>query len=241
MGSDADRLRIERLIQRQIREWDLRRRLAEEGGEAARREIAHLPEGPWVAIAKQLGSDARRIAKALGGKLGWQLFDKEIVETIALETHTRERILSRLDEKAVGRFDDLLSELVVPNHLDQLTFLREMGKVIWALARQGHVILLGRGANWFLDPRYGLRVRVVAPFDTRVARVSERERIGPKEAASRVRETDASRAAFIRQVYHRDIDDPLGYDLVLNTEALDIETAAETVHGTLRRKLGAVV
>ncbi len=241
MGSDSERLRIERLIQRQIQQWDLRRRLAEEGGEAARREIAHLPEGPWISFAKQLGSGAGRIAQILGGKLGWQIFDKEIVEAIALETHTRERILSRLDEKAVGRFDDLLSQLVVPDHLDQITFLQEMGKVIWALARQGHVILLGRGANWFLDARYGLRVRAVAPCETRAKRVAEREGIGRQEAERRVRETDAARAAFIRQVYHRDIDDPLGYDLVLDTGALDVEAAAETVHSTLRRKLGATV
>jgi hypothetical protein len=241
VSANSDRLKIERLIHRQIQQWDLRRKLAEEGGELARREIAHLPEGPWVSIAKQVGSDAGRIAEVLGGKLGWQIYDKEIVEEMARETHHRERILSRLDERAVGRFDDLLSQLVVPDHVDQITFLKEMGKVIWALARQGHVILLGRGANWFLDARYGLRVRAVAPFEIRARRVAEREKIGIREAERKVREADASRAAFIRQVYHRDIDDPLGYDLVLNTEHLTIEAAAETVHGTLRRKLGATI
>jgi hypothetical protein len=241
MGSDSERLRIERLVQRQIQQWDLRRRLAEEGGEAARREIAHLPEGPWISFAKQLGSGAGGIAQVLGGQLGWQIFDKQIVEAIALETHTRERILSRLDEKSVGRFDDLLSQLVVPDHVDQITYLKEMGKVIWALARQGHVIFLGRGANWFLDSRYGLRVRTVAPFEARARRVAEREGIDIGEAERKVRDADASRAAFIRQVYRRDIDDPLGYDLVLNTESLGIEAAAETVHATMRRKLGAAI
>jgi len=228
---------IEQLIHRQMQEWDLKRRLAEEGAKAGPREFAHLPEGPWISFSKQLGSDAIRMARFLGDKLDWQIFDKEIVEAIARETHTRHQVLSRIDEKVVGRFEDLLNSLLVPEHLDHLTYLREMGKVIWALARQGRVILLGRGANWFLDSRYGLRVRTVAPFETRAQRIAERDGLALKDAERKVRATDAARAAFIRQVYHRDIDDPLGYDLVVNTELLGVEPAAEAVHTALRSKL----
>jgi hypothetical protein len=237
MKTDTDHLRIERLIQRQIHESDLRRRLADEGSESARRGFAHLPEGPWISFSKQLGSDANRIAEILGKKLGWQIYDKEIVEAIARETHSRDRLLSRLDEKAVGRFEELLNVLLVPDHLDQLTYLKEMGKVIWALARHGNVILLGRGANWFLDSRYGLRIRAIASFDTRTRRVAERDGIGAKEAERKVRAADAGRAAFIRQVYHRDIDDPLGYDLVVNTNLLGATSAAEAVHAALLTKV----
>lgn len=231
---------IEQLIHRQIQEWDLKRRLAEEGAKTGPHEIPHLPEGPWISFSKQLGSDAIRIARILGEKLGWQIYDKEIVEAIARGTHTRQQVLSRLDEKVVGRFEDLLNNLLVPEHLDHLTYLREMGKVIWALARQGRVILLGRGANWFLDSRYGIRVRTVASFETRAKRIAERDGLAPRDAERKVRATDAARAAFIRQVYHRDIDDPLGYDLVVNTEVLGVEPAAEAVYSALRIKLRGI-
>ena len=37
-------------------------------------------------------------------------------------------------------------------------------------------------ANWFLDSRYGLRIRAIASFDTRTGRIASREGIGVKEA-----------------------------------------------------------
>ncbi len=237
MGNELDHRRIEHLIQRQINEWDLKRRLASQGSEAERREFAHLPEGPWISFSKQLGSDARRIAEILGTKLGWQIYDKEIVEAIARETHSRDQLLSRLDEKAVSRFEELLNVLLVPDHIDQLTYLKEMGKVIWALARHGSVILLGRGANWFLDSRYGLRIRAIASFENRAKRIAERDGLGARQAERKVRAADAGRAAFIRQVYHRDIDDPLGYDLVVNTDLLGPECAAEAIYSALVAKV----
>lgn len=238
MSGSRQTPRVDQMIDRQVKEWDIRRKLSEPGGEAVRGVLAQLAEGPWVSFSKQLGADATTIARALRDQLGWQIYDKEIVEAIAKETHVRERILSRLDEHAIGRFNDLLTQLLVPDHPGQITYLLEMGRVIWALARQGHVILLGRGANWFLDSHYGLRVRAIAPTELRIRRIAEREKIGLKEAERKVRAADASRAAFIRQVYHRDIDDPLGYDLVVNTGTLDPAAAAAAVFAALKQKLG---
>jgi cytidylate kinase len=85
-----------------------------------------------------------------------------------------------------------------------------------------------------------LRVRAVAPFEIRARRIAAREGIALKDAERKVRAADASRAAFIRKVYHRDIDDPLGYDLMVNTEALGAEHAAEAVHAALVNKLGGI-
>ena len=62
--------RIESLIDRQIRLWEVRRRLAEEGGEVAKRELVHLRFGPWLTVSRQVGAGgtalAERIAHAAG-------------------------------------------------------------------------------------------------------------------------------------------------------------------------------
>ncbi len=225
------------LIDKQIRQWELRRRLAEYGGEMARRELAHLSEGPWVTISKQLGCRGTVLAKRLAERLGWQIFDKEILEAISRETHTRDRILSALDEHAVGAFKEYVAHLIVPDHLAQAAFVHEMVKVIWALGRHGRAIVLGRGANWVLDPRFGLRVRAVASLESRIARLTEIEKLDRAAAERRIREDDAAKAAFVRKFYNRDIEDPLGYDLVLNMDAMDISVAADIALAALRHKL----
>jgi cytidylate kinase len=229
---------VEQLIERQMKMWEVRRQLAEEGGPAARQALVHLSEGPWITVSRQYGSNGTELAGILSERLGWQTFDREILQTIAEETRTRERILSRLDGQAVGMFTDYIAHLLVPDSTGQATYLREVSRVVWALARQGKAIVLGRGANWFLDPRFGLRLRTVAPMENRIARISAREGIEPAAAEKRVREADEQKQRFIRQAYGREIGDPAGYDLVLNLGTLGMEIAAETTLMALRRKLG---
>jgi hypothetical protein len=49
---------------------------------------------------------------------------------------------------------------------------------------------------------------------------------------------DRQQARFVRQVFGRAIDDPCGYDLVLNVAALGPESAVGTICDALRHKLG---
>ena len=62
------------------------------------------------------------------------------------------------------------------------------------LAKQGNAIIVGRGANFFLDPTYGLRVRLVAPLEKRVARVSAAEGRSSGSARSEIEQNDAQQA-----------------------------------------------
>jgi cytidylate kinase len=230
---------IESIIERQAKFWEVRQRIAEEGGDAARRALAHLSEGPWITISKQWGSGAEVIASKLADELHWQSFDKEILAVIAEHTHSREVILSRLDEQAIGSVNDYLSQMVVPNDPGQAAYLQQMVRVVWGLAKQGNAIIVGRGANFFLNPQFGLRVRMMAPLEQRVARVAKKEALNEQDARSLVQQHDAEQAAFIRQVFACDINDPMGFDLVINMGGIDTETAVHTILASLRQKLQA--
>ena len=99
-------------------------------------------------------------------------------------------------------------------------------------------MIVGRGANWFLDPSFGLRVRVVAEFERRVAWVAEHLELSESEARARTLEQDNQRRSFIRKYFGRDIDDPLGYDLVVNLGDIGVDNAIQLVLQALRLKLG---
>jgi cytidylate kinase len=112
-----------------------------------------------------------------------------------------------------------------------------MMRVVWAIGRQGHAIMLGRGANWLLDPRYGVRVRAIAPVEKRVEWLTRTESITADDAVRRVEADNADRARYMRQVYKRDIDNPLGYDLVVNLGTIGLDAAVELVVAGLSPKL----
>ena len=125
----------------------------------------------------------RRAGPRPGRELDWQVFDREIVAAIAAQRQMREAVLSRLDERAIGAFNDYIAQMLVPDDPGQLAYLRELVRVIWGLARQGNAIILGRGANWFLNARFGLRLRAIASLEVRVERVAREEGIALAEAA----------------------------------------------------------
>lgn len=230
---------IEKIIEKQARFWEVRERIAEEGGEAAQRALAHLAEGPWISISKQWGSGSRELARKLADELHWQWFDKQILTAIADHTNSCEQVLYRLDEQAIGSINDYLAQMVVSEDHGQATYLHQMVRVVMGLAKQGNAIIVGRGANFFLDPRYGLRVRLVAPLEKRVARLAAAEGRSPNSARSEIEQNDAQQAAFIRQVFEREIDDPLGFDLVVNTGDLDEDACLRAILAALRQKLQA--
>ena len=230
---------IEQIIEKQARFWEMRERIADEGGEAAQRALAHLAEGPWISISKQLGAGSRELARKLAHDLHWQCFDKEILTAISQHTNSCEQILARLDEHAIGSINDYVAQMLVSEDPGQATYLRQMVRVVMGLAKQGNAIIIGRGANFFLDPRFGLRVRLVAPLEQRVERVADTEGRSRGAARSQVEQDDAQQAAFIRQVFGRNIDDPLGFDLVLNMGGVDEDSARRGILAALRQKLQA--
>ncbi len=228
---------IESIIDRQFKLWGLREHLAEEGGALARRELAHLSQGPWITVSKQLGSGGVAIARKAAAELGWQAFDKEILEEIARHTHTRRRLVAEMDEKVIGGLREYIEHLIVPQAVTRGAYLSELTEVVLALAHKGRVILVGRGANWLLDARFGLRVRVFAPLEVRVRQLMADERVDRDEAESRIRRTDDDNRAFIAKVFDKDIDDPAGYDLVINRAEMGEDAAAATVVSAVRAKL----
>jgi cytidylate kinase len=232
----AKRSDIEQILDRQVRSWEVRRRLSGEGGEAAREALAHLTDGPWLTVSRQLGARGTELAQNIARELDWQVYDKEILKAIAEDDPSRERILSRLDQTAIKPFQELLARLLVIE-TSQVVFVRELNQVVWGLAKQGQAIILGRGANWFLDPQFGLRVRTVAPLEARVERVAGRDGTSTDTARKKIRDHEEQRRKYIEQYYGRSIDDPVGYDLIVNVSELSLQTATEVVLTALRRKL----
>jgi cytidylate kinase len=194
-------------------------------------------EGPWIAISRQLGSGGSELAGRVAEALGWKSYDREILTAIAERTQSDEYLLSRLDEQGVAEFHEYLAPLIVPEDPGQAKYLAEMARIIVQIARLGRVVLVGRGAHWILTPDCGLRVRSVGSRDARAAIVAGAEGIPLDEARKKVEENDLSQRKFIRKAFNREIDDPAGYDLILNPLDLGLPAAVETVLAAARAKL----
>lgn len=129
-------------------------------------------------------------------------------------------------EVAVAR----LESGVPPEYVPRLDYLELLTTIILDQAAQGQAMIVGRGGQMILRERADvLHVQVVARFETRVYNIIKREDVKWREAAHRVRRADEQRAGYLRRFYNVDWLDPSLYDLVICTDKISEEAAADLI------------
>ena len=75
---------------------------------------------------------------------------------------------------------------------------------------------------------------MISPLEERIKNVAEAFGTSVDEAKKRVLRRQSRRTAFIRQAYNEDIDNPINYDMVVNTANMSVACAAEAVIAAVR-------
>jgi cytidylate kinase len=113
--------------------------------------------------------------------------------------------------------------------------VKMVGRVIRGLAREGNVLIVGRGGQILLKNQPGtLHVQVVAPLACRVRAVMERSKLDKRAAQNRVKASDRARADYVRRYHDADWLDPTLYHLVVNTGRVSIQTSVDLIVATQR-------
>jgi cytidylate kinase len=132
-------------------------------------------------------------------------------------------------------FGGIFSPAVPPFAVTLTDYVRMMELVIRDLAREGNVVLVGRGGQAVLrDMSQALHVQIVAPLQHRVATLVEREGIEEREASARLRASDRARRDYLRRYHRVDWLDPTLYDMVMNTAKMSPPLAADLIVNTHR-------
>lgn len=127
-------------------------------------------------------------------------------------------------------FGGIFSPTVRPMNTAMDDYVRMVGMVIRDLAREGGVIIVGRGSQVLLkDHPAALHVQIIAPFRHRVKTVMEREDLEYTMAVNRVRASDQARASYLRRYHNVNWLDPRLYDLVINTAKVPVKVAVELI------------
>jgi len=219
---------IEALVEHQIRRWEL-----------ARRSSVSEPPLPCVALSRPLGAGAADLGQRVAELLGFPFFNKELVEWIARQARHREQLVAGVDEHIRNTIDRFVTDGFVRERFTESDYLRHLVRIMAILGERGGAVILGRGAQFILAPERTLRVLVVAPRAERMERLRKRESISAAEAEEMIRKADASRREFLMYHFHREPDDPGGYDLSVNTGFLSLEDAAKLVAAAYRARFPA--
>lgn len=207
---------------------------AETGVAAAR--SARRP--PSVTLSRQTGAGGHAVAEKLAACLQarsapnavpWTVFDRELVERVLQEHNLPKELARFMPEDRVSAIRDMTEEYL-GLHPDSTTLVRQTTETILHLAELGHVILVGRAANVITARLPNVfHVRLVAPLDFRISHVQRTQGLDAKAAKEFVEKTDEGRRRYARHYFQADLDDPLLYDLVINTARLGTDQAAALI------------
>jgi cytidylate kinase len=107
--------------------------------------------------------------------------------------------------------------------------MKHLLELLVSLGQIGHCVIVGRGASYVLPLKTTVRVRVVAPRPLRVAKTELRKGLSKTEAERWVDKTDADREHFVKNHFNQDPQDPLNYDLILNSGRYSTDECARLI------------
>jgi len=217
-----------RIVQQQILQYELGRRTGRAPEGKTPEEQAAALKHPPICISRTMGAGARTVARQLCERLGYQLFGRDLIDEIAKDLKVQRLIIDSLDESSRNNMEVMLATFLQGKQVEDLEYKRALFRVVQALAAQGGVVFLGRGASCILRERSALNVLITAELPVRVRRVMEYNGISELEARQQVQRSDESRERFYRRMFNF-TSHPCEYDLCMNTTRMDPVEAAELI------------
>ncbi len=205
-------------------------------------------EAPFVTISRQAGAGGNSLAAAILEELdvldipmakGWQKFNQELCHKIAAEPGMNVYLERLVNLECRPEIEDMVSE-VLAGTAPQDSVNKKLFEWIRALAIKGKAILIGRGSVCLTrDLPLGVHVRLVAPVEMRIKRISELLGLGEKKAKDFVAEQDQSRTRLMKTYFGKQIDDALLYDAVWNTGTVPMGQIARAVAMMVEKKINS--
>jgi cytidylate kinase len=211
-----------------------------QGDRAPAAQTPFVPAALTVAISREAGSRGGSIARRAAARLNWQVYSQDLLEYIAQDVNFRQGIADNLTPAALHWVEEHLEQIRTAGGVGKQPLWLDLARTVLALAAQGNVVLIGRGAGFLLPSASTLHVRVMAPLSDRIAYMSQWLRLTVDEAAEQVLLRDSRRAELIATHFQRQVGDVYQYDLLLNSSLLGEELAAGLIVEAARGKWAAL-
>ncbi len=182
-----------------------------------------------ITISRGTMSGGEALAKCLSERLGIPAVSQEILQEASDRFGISQTLLQQQLEKTKG--------LIRGISTDRNLYLTAIQLALAERAQRGPFVYYGHAGHLLLKgvPQV-LKVRVIAPLNRRSQKLAETEKISLEEAKKRIEKIEEGRIKWTRFLYGVDWRDPSIYDLVINLDAISLESACEMIVGTLSQK-----
>ena len=181
-----------------------------------------------ITISRGTMSGGEALAKCLSERLGIPAVSQEILQEASDRFGISQSLLLQQLEKTKG--------LIRGPSTERSLYLTAIQLALAERAQRGPFVYYGHAGHLLMKgvPQV-LKVRVIAPLNRRSQKLAEIEKISLEEAKKIIEKMEEGRIKWTRFLYGVDWRDPSIYDLVINLDAISLESACEMIICTLNQ------
>jgi cytidylate kinase len=189
---------------------------------------------PVIALTQGMGSLAQDVAEGLAEELGLRTLQHELAERVADKMHVSKSLINRLRSGKAGLLESMRS--------DKHAMAVYTAVEVLEAAVQGDVVIRGWGATQLLRPVPHVPcIRIMRPLEHRVQWLMKELGTDDHELAeAEIRRSDQANATRMHDQFGVHWGDPVLFDLVLNTERLQVASCVQVIKNLLQRPEFAV-
>ncbi|MHB1001207.1 MAG: cytidylate kinase-like family protein [Armatimonadota bacterium] len=221
---------VEEMVIQQVRRSDIARERINEAGKTCMCSI--------ITISRTMGSGARIIAGKLADDLGWSLWDRDLLESIAEDAHVSKKVAETFDEHPSSEIEMFVRSILGEYEIGGFIYTKHLTKAVTSVAKLGNAIILGRGANIILP--HALNIRIDASEEHRVMNMMNYENLTREQAIVKIRSSDKDRQKFMINTFGREKIEKSYFDVSIWMDEFSNDDAVAIIKAALGRRCHAI-
>lgn len=204
-----------------------------------------------ITIGREFGTGGRKIAMELGQRLGINVYDKRLLDSVKEHYNLTTEQMDKIRAKKKSWWTDFKSfyqqaatlsavpynEAVYVPEVNSELIYKEESEILRTLAEQESCIILGRtGFHIFRDEPNAYRIFLMADMPYRRDKVARRLNINEGSADALIKKIDEDRENYTKAFSGVSRYDAHNYDLCLNVTGLDPVHVADFITALVKER-----
>ena len=142
----------------------------------------------------------------MGERLGWKVYDANLLDQVAQRYNESRLMLDLVDETESNWVYDVFGTWMDRQVIPHEKYVVQVGRLIRVWPGPATRSSSAAGPQFLLPRSKTFAVRIVASEAFRAQRVRQRHNVGLQEALAAIRRTDRGRRDFIQRFFRQDIE-----------------------------------
>ena len=200
-----------------------------------------------ITISRQFGAGGRSLGEMIARELDYRFLDDSVIQELAKKAKVTTDAIKDMERTGGSVISKIISSMLSRDYIegiigegkgyiDEEIYVELIKDVLTNFAREGNVVLLGRGGQYILKDFEGaFHVLLVSDMESRIKFMQQFYDMTDAQAEKSVRRGDDRRRNLYKKLGHTDYNSPNLYHIVLNMSRVSLDSALETIVALVRK------